>query len=61
MELRVCVWDCGPALVYFSLSSFCWTGLVTLEGEFCGSSPNILEIEGDSKCIYPLFDTEEQV
>ena len=59
MELRVCVWDCGPALVYFSLSSFCWwTGLVTLVGEFCGPSFNIL---GDSKCISPLFHTEEQV
>ena len=36
-----------------SLSSFCWwTGLVILEGEFCGSSFNILEIEEDSKCIF---------
>ena len=35
--------------------------MVTLEGEFCGSSFNILEIEGDSKCILPFFHTEEQV
>ena len=38
-----------------SLSSFCWwTGLVTLEGEFCGSSFDILEIEGDSKVFSSL-------
>ena len=35
-------------------------GLVTLEGEFCGLSYNILE-GYDSKCIFPLFHTEEQV
>ena len=60
MGLRFCVWDCGLALVCFSLSSFSWwTGLVTLEGEFCGPSSNISE--GDIKCIFPLFHNEEQV
>ena len=50
-----------PSCISLSLSLSCWwMGLVTLEGEFCGSSFNILEIEGDIKCIFPLFHTEEQ-
>ena len=61
VRVCVCVIVGRPSCILslsLSLSSFCWwTGLVTLEGEFCGSSFNILG--GDSKCIFPLFHTED--
>ena len=50
----------GPR-VFLSLPFVDGQVLVTLEGEFCGSSFNILEIEGDIKCTFALFYNEEQV